>query len=217
MNEQIYKVMAQSIIDGDRKGAADLAAESISSGIDPLDAINKGFVVGVKQVGDEFSCGNAFIPELVVSGAAMKSAMDVLEPEIARRGTEQASLGVIVLGTIEGDIHDIGKNLVSTMLSAYGFEVYDLGVDVPAKQMVEKAREVNADIVAVSALLTTTMMQQKKVIDVLIEEGMRDNVKVLVGGAPVDASWVQEIGADGYGDDAIQAVEAAKKLLSINA
>jgi len=147
----------------------------------------------------------------------MKSAMDVLEPEIARRGTEQASLGVIVLGTIEGDIHDIGKNLVSTMLSAYGFEVYDLGVDVPAKQMVEKAREVNADIVAVSALLTTTMMQQKKVIDVLIEEGMRDNVKVLVGGAPVDASWVQEIGADGYGDDAIQAVEAAKKLLSINA
>ncbi len=217
MNEQIYKAMAQSIIDGDRKGAADLAAESISSGIDPLDAINKGFVVGVKQVGDEFSCGNAFIPELVVSGAAMKSAMDVLEPEIARRGTEQASLGVIVLGTIEGDIHDIGKNLVSTMLSAYGFEVYDLGVDVPAKQMVEKAREVNADIVAVSALLTTTMMQQKKVIDVLIEEGMRDNVKVLVGGAPVDASWVQEIGADGYGDDAIQAVEAAKKLLSINA
>lgn len=217
MNEQIYKAMAQSIIDGDRKGAADLAAESISSGIDPLDAINKGFVVGVKQVGDEFSCGNAFIPELVVSGAAMKSAMDVLEPEIARRGTEQASLGVIVLGTIEGDIHDIGKNLVSTMLSAYGFEVYDLGVDVPAKQMVEKAREVNADIVAVSALLTTTMMQQKKVIDMLIEEGMRDNVKVLVGGAPVDASWVQEIGADGYGDDAIQAVEAAKKLLSINA
>ena len=217
MNEHIYEAMAQSIIDGDREGAADLAAESISSGIDPLDAINRGFVAGVKHVGDEFSCGNAFIPELVVSGAAMKSAMDVLEPEIAKRGTVQESLGVIVLGTIEGDIHDIGKNLVSTMLSAYGFEVYDLGVDVPAKQMVEKAREVNADILAVSALLTTTMMQQKKVVDVLIEKGMRDRVKVLVGGAPVDASWVEQIGADGYGDDAIQAVEAAKNLLGINA
>jgi len=217
MDEQIFEAMAQSIIEGDRERAAELAFESISSGIEPLDAINKGFVIGVKKVGEDFSVGNAFIPELVVSGAAMKSAMDVLEPEIASRGTEKEKLGVIVLGTIEGDIHDIGKNLVSTMLSAYGFEVYDLGVDVPAIQMVDKAREVNADIVAVSALLTTTMMNQKRVIEVLIKEGIRDNVKVLVGGAPVDESWVEEIGADGYGDDAIQAVETAKKLLGIDA
>jgi trimethylamine corrinoid protein len=145
----------------------------------------------------------------------MKSAMEVLEPEIARRGTKQESLGVVVLGTIEGDIHDIGKNLVGTMLSAYGFEVHDMGIDVPAKQMVDKACQVNADILAVSALLTTTMMQQKKVVDILLEEGIRDEFKVLVGGAPVDSSWVETIGADGFGEDAIQAVETAKALLDI--
>lgn len=216
MTEELFEAMAKSIIEGNRERAAELASESISSGIEPLDAINKGFVVGVKHVGEEFSAGNAFIPELVISGAAMKSAMQVLEPEIAKRGTKQESLGVVVLGTIEGDIHDIGKNLVGTMLSAYGFEVYDMGVDVPAKRMIEKAREVNADILAVSALLTTTMMQQKKVVDLLLAEGIRDNFKVLVGGAPVDSDWVEEIGADGYGEDAIRAVETAKVLLEID-
>lgn len=216
MTEELYEAMAKSIIEGNRERAAELASESISSGIEPLDAINKGFVVGVKHVGEEFSAGNAFIPELVISGAAMKSAMQVLEPEIANRGTKQEILGVVVLGTIEGDIHDIGKNLVGTMLSAYGFEVHDMGVDVPAKQMIDKAREVNADILAVSALLTTTMMQQKKVVDLLQAEGIRDNFKVLVGGAPVDSTWVQEIGADGYGEDAIRAVETAKVLLEID-
>lgn len=124
-------------------------------------------------------------------------------------------MGVVVLATVEGDIHDIGKNLVGTIMSAYGFEVHDLGIDVPTSQIVEKTRQVNADIVAVSALLTTTMIQQRDVVEGLRQAGLRDSVKVMVGGAPVDNSWVEEIGADGYGEDAIQAVNVAKELLGL--
>lgn len=216
MKKELFASMSQSIIDGNSKLSAELAEQSISSGIDPLEAITQGFVVGVKHIGEEFSCGNAFIPELVVAGAAMKSAMEVLEPEISKRGKVQETQGVIVLGTIEGDIHDIGKNLVGTMMSAYGFKVFDMGIDVPAVEMIVKAKEVKADIIAVSALLTTTMMQQKKVVDYLVDEGIRNEYKVLVGGAAVDETWVTEIGADGYGEDAIQAVETAKKLLGLS-
>ena len=216
MSESIYKEMSQSIIDGNVELAASLASQAIEEGIDPLEAVNKGFAVGVVQVGEDFSNGTAFIPELVIAGAAMKSAMEVLEPEIARRGEKRRKMGVVVLATVEGDIHDIGKNLVGTILSAYGFEVHDLGIDVPAGKIVHTARQVNADIVAVSALLTTTMMQQRKVVEALDEAGLRDQVKVIVGGAPVDGSWVEEIGADGFGRDAVQAVEVARGLLGLD-
>ena len=205
--------MAQSIIDGEAEVAEKLATQAVEMGIDPLDAINQGFVLGVNHVGDEFSCGNAFLPELVMAGEAMKSAVAVLEPEMARRGTERQILGKVVLATVEGDIHDIGKTLVGTMLSAAGFEVYDLGVDVPVTTLVEKAREVNADIVGVSALLTTTMVKQRDVVEALDDVGLRPKVKVMVGGAPVTREWVKEIGADGYSEDAIGAVQVAKNLL----
>jgi len=208
--------MTQSIIDGNVSQAAELAHQAVDRGIDPLDAVNNGYVVGIKHVGDEFSCGNAFIPELITAGAAMKAAMGVLEPEIAKHGTERDILGVVILGTVEGDVHDIGKNLVGTMLAAYGFEVHDMGVDVPIARMVEKAREVDADIIAVSALLTTTMLRQQDVVTALEETGMRASVKVLVGGAPVTQSWVEEIGADGFSEDAIGAVALAKELLGKN-
>ncbi len=181
--------------------------------MDPLDAINKGFVVGVNHVGEEFSCGNAFLPELVMAGEAMKSAVEILEPELNRRGTKREILGKVVLGTVEGDIHDIGKTLVGTMMSAAGFQVYDLGVDVPIMEIVEKAREVDADIVAISALLTTTMVKQKDVIEALQDMGL-EKVKVMVGGAPVTRSWMEEIGADGYSEDAIGAVAVAKDLMA---
>ena len=213
--EDLFKEMAQSITDGEAEIAAELAQKSIDLGIDPLDAINQGFVAGVNFVGDQFSCGNMFLPELVMAGEAMKSAVAVLEPELAKRGTARTMLGKVVLCTVEGDIHEIGKTLVGTMLSATGFQVFDMGVDVPVMKVVEKAREVNADIVAMSALLTTTMVHQKDVIEALEDVGMRNKVKVMVGGAPVTQEWVKQIGADGYSEDAIGAAKVAKQLLGI--
>ena len=214
-NEDLFKEMAQSITDGEAEKAAELAKQSVSQGIDPLDAINKGFVAGVNYVGDQFSCGNMFLPELVMAGEAMKAAVAILEPELTKRGTERKMLGKVVLCTVEGDIHEIGKTLVGTMLSATGFQVYDMGVDVPVMKVVEKAREVNADIVAMSALLTTTMVHQKDVIEALEDVGLRGKVKVMVGGAPVTQDWVNQIGADGYSEDAIGAARVAKQLLGV--
>jgi corrinoid protein of di/trimethylamine methyltransferase len=213
MSDELFKAMAQSIIDGESEIAEKLARQAVEQGIDPLDAINKGFVVGVNHVGNEFSNGNAFLPELVMAGEAMKVAVSTLEPEMARRGTEREVEGKVVLATIQGDIHDIGKTLVGTMLSAAGFQVYDMGVDVPVTALVAKAREVNADIVGVSALLTTTMVRQRDVVEALDDMGMRPKVKVMVGGAPVTGEWVREIGADGYSEDAIGAVQVARQLM----
>jgi corrinoid protein of di/trimethylamine methyltransferase len=213
--EDLFKEMAQSITDGEAEKAADLAKQAIAQGIDPLDAINKGFVAGVNFVGDQFSCGNMFLPELVMAGEAMKAAVAVLEPEMTKRGTERKMLGKVVLCTVEGDIHEIGKTLVGTMLSATGFQVFDMGVDVPIMKVVEKAREVGADIVAMSALLTTTMVHQKDVIEALEDIGLRSKVKVMVGGAPVTQEWVKQIGADGYSEDAIGAARVAKQLLGV--
>jgi corrinoid protein of di/trimethylamine methyltransferase len=213
--EDLFKEMAQSITDGESEKAADLAKQAIAMGIDPLEAINKGFVTGVNYVGDQFSCGMMFLPELVMAGEAMKAAVAVLEPELALRGKERKMLGKVVLCTVQGDIHEIGKTLVGTMLSATGFQVFDMGVDVPVMKVVEKARDVSADIVAMSALLTTTMVHQKDVIEALEDMGMRAKVKVMVGGAPVTQEWVKQIGADGYSEDAIGAARVAKQLLGI--
>lgn len=213
MSNQIFKEMAQSIIDGDSDASADLAHRVVVQGIDPLEAISEGFVIGVNQVGEAFARGDAFLPELVMAGEAMKAAVAILEPELARRGTERTVLGKVILCTVEGDIHEIGKTLVGTMLSSAGFKVFDLGVDVPVMKVVEKAREVNADIVAMSALLTTTMVHQKDVIEALEDIGIRSKVKVMVGGAPVTKEWVKQIGANGYSEDAIGAINVAKQLL----
>ncbi|MEI6290761.1 MAG: corrinoid protein [Chloroflexota bacterium] len=216
MTAELFQKMAQSIIDGDSDASIELAKEAINAGIDPLDAITKGFVIGVNQVGESFSCGDAFLPELVMAGEAMKAAVQTLEPEMEKRGSSRTMLGKVVLATVEGDIHEIGKSLVGTMLSASGFQVYDLGVDVSTAKILDKAREVNADIVAMSALLTTTMVKQREVIEGLEKAGMRSSIKVMVGGAPVTREWVQKIGADGYSEDAIGAVNVAKSLMGIN-
>jgi len=169
----------------------------------------------VNYVGEQFAQGEMFLPDLVLAGEAMKAAVAVLEPEMARRGAERKMLGKVVLGTVAGDIHEIGKTLVGTMLASSGFQVYDLGVDVPIGTFVEKVRQVNADIVGLSALLTTTMARQRDVIEALDEAGLRPKVKVMVGGAPVTGSWADEIGADGYSEDAIGAVAVAKRLMGI--
>jgi corrinoid protein of di/trimethylamine methyltransferase len=215
MSDELFKKMASSIIDGDSDQAVTLAQESVAAGIDPLDAITKGFVVGVNTVGEAFGRGDAFLPELVMAGEAMKAAVTTLDPEMKKRGTERKMLGKVVIATVEGDIHEIGKSLVATMLGASGFEVYDLGVDTAGDKIIGKALEVNADIIAMSALLTTTMVKQREVIEELEKEGLRSKVKVMVGGAPVTREWVTTIGADGYSEDAIGAVMLAKKLLGV--
>lgn len=213
MSKELFDAMRQSVIDGDPDLAAELAQKAIDQGIDPVLALNDGFVPGVSYVGEQFGLGEMFLPELVVAGEAMKAAVATLEPEFSRRGTERQILGKVVIGTIEGDIHEIGKTLVATMLSASGFQVYDLGVDVPIMAFVEKAREVNADIIGISALLTTTMARQKDVIEALQDNNMA--TKVMVGGAPVTQGWAKEIGARGYSEDAVGAVAVAKNLMSL--
>jgi corrinoid protein of di/trimethylamine methyltransferase len=215
MTEELFQKMAQSILDGDSDVAIALAKQAVEAGLDPLDAISKGFVLGVNQVGENFANGQAFLPELVMAGEAMKAAVAILEPEMQKRGTSRQVYGKVVLATVEGDIHEIGKTLVGTMLSASGFQVYDLGVDIPSARIIEKVKEVDADLVGLSALLTTTMVKQKEVIDELDKLGLRKKVKVMVGGAPVTRDWVQKIEADGYSEDAIGAVALAKKLVGV--
>jgi corrinoid protein of di/trimethylamine methyltransferase len=215
MENELFQKMAQSVLDGDSDVAVSLAKQAIAGGIDPLEAITKGYVTGVNKVGESFACGQAFLPELVMAGEAMKAAVSTLEPEMKKRGLHRTMLGKIVLATVEGDIHEIGKSLVGTMLSASGFQVYDLGVDVPAARIIAKVKEVDATIVGLSALLTTTMVKQKEVIDELDKLGLRKKVKVMVGGAPVTRDWVQKIEADGYSEDAIGAVAVAKQILGL--
>jgi corrinoid protein of di/trimethylamine methyltransferase len=216
MNQELFEQMSQSIVDGIPKTAAAIAQAALDAGIDPLEAITKGFVIGVDRVGASFTNGDAFLPELVMAGEAMKAAVAVLEPEMRRHGTERKTLGKVVLATVEGDIHEIGKSLVGTMLAAAGFEVFDLGVNVPSEKILAKVREVNASILGLSALLTTTMVRQRDVIEALSKEGLHSGVKVMVGGAPVTRDWVHHIGADGFSEDAIGAVLVAKQLVGLS-
>jgi corrinoid protein of di/trimethylamine methyltransferase len=213
MANELFESMKQSIIDGDPGRARELSQRAIVEGINPLEAIHRGFVLGLNAVGEQFAQGEMFLPDLVLAGEAMKAATAALEPEIQRAGTKRETLGRVVLGTVKGDIHEIGKTLVGTMLSASGFEVFDLGVDVAFESFALKAEELGADIVGVSSLLTTTMTGQKGVVEALERHGLRPRVKVMIGGAPVTETWAKEIGADGYGKDALGAVALAKSLM----
>jgi len=213
MTEELFKRMAQSVIDGEAEEAAALARQALELGVDPLEAINKGFTAGMDVVGELYSSGEYFLPDLILGGEAMKAALAVLEPALKASGQAREVLGTVVLGTVKGDIHEIGKSLVGSMLSANGFEVYDLGIDVAAETFVSQAQERKADIVALSALLTTTMLYQRDVIEHLAEAGIRDRVKVMVGGSPVTQAWADQIGADGFAEDAAGAVVVAKKLM----
>jgi corrinoid protein of di/trimethylamine methyltransferase len=213
VSDELFRAMRQSIIDGAPDMATDLAQQALANGIDPLEAVNQGFAAGIKFAGDQFGCGEMFLPDLLACAEAMKAAIKVLEPEMLKRGSEREALGKVVLGTARGDIHDIGKNLVATILSASGFQIFDLGTSVTPEQFVAKAKEVDADIVGVSALLTTTMAGQKAVIEALDRNGLRPRVKAIIGGAAVTSKWAAEIGADGYSRNAIDALELAKNLM----
>jgi corrinoid protein of di/trimethylamine methyltransferase len=214
MSEVFFGAMAESILAGEDQEAIKLAQEALAKGIKPLDAINLGYVPGMEEIGKQYSSGEAFLPQLVLAGEAMKGALRVLEPEMIKQGVGRELAGTVVLGTIAGDIHDIGKTLVGTMLTVAGFKVLDLGVDVPVISLVEKAREEKADIIGVSALLTTTMANQRDVVEALEDLGLRPEIKVMVGGAPVTQEWAEEIGADGYSQDAVGAVAIARKLVA---
>jgi trimethylamine corrinoid protein len=212
-SDELYQAMSQSVIDGEPEQAEELARKAVSLDLNPLEVIDDGYTHGMNVLGDRFAQGEVFLPHLVMGGEAMKAAIAVLEPELAKRQQQRQVLGKVVIGTVAGDIHEIGKSLVATMLSANGFQVFDLGVDVPVSTFVEKAAEVEADIVGLSALLTTTMLNQGKVIESFQEAGLREKVKVIVGGAPVSQSWAEEIRADGYSENAVGAVALAKELM----
>jgi corrinoid protein of di/trimethylamine methyltransferase len=215
MSEELFGKMAQAVIDGEKEDAEALAQEALAQGIDPLEAINKGYTAGMDVVGELFSSGEYFLPDLILGGEAMKAALAVLEPALKASGQTRKVLGNVVLGTVKGDIHEIGKALVGTMLAANGFEVYDLGIDIASEVFVEKAKEYKADIVALSALLTTTMLYQREVIELLAEAGLRGQVKVMVGGSPVTPEWAADIGAEGFAEDAASSVAVAKRLMGV--
>jgi corrinoid protein of di/trimethylamine methyltransferase len=213
MPDDTFSAMRQSIIDGAPSTAADLAQHAIAHGTAPLDAINHGYVPGMHDVGEQFARGQMYLPDMMASAEAMRAAMAVLDPELKKQGAERPKAGIVVLGTTKGDIHEIGKTLVGTLLTAHGFQVHDLGVDVSGEKFAAKAKEVGADIVGISALLTTTMRNQKTVIEALVKSGLRAQLKVMVGGAPVTRRWADEIGADGYAKDAMSAVALARELM----
>lgn len=212
-NERLFEEMSNAVIAGVPDKARQLANQVLRAEIDPLVAIEKGFKPGMDIVGEGFAKGELFIPDLMMSAEAMKAAITTLEPELQKRKQELKTLGKVVVGTVQGDIHEIGKTLVATMLSANGFQVHDLGVDVSPQGFVDAVREVNADVVGLSALLTTTMLNQEAVILTLKEAGLRDQVKVIIGGAPTSPEWAEEIGADAYAENATEAVEVVKGLV----
>jgi len=201
------------IINGDRELAKKLANEAITNKED-INKIIDAFSEAIRHVGDLFEEGEFFLPELMRSAEAMKGAMEILTPALSEGAQEDRIVGKVVIGTIEGDIHDIGKTLVASMLQAEGFEVHDLGADVSVDAFIEKAVEVDANLICISALLTTTMVGQKKLIEDLKEKGLRNKFKVMIGGAPVNKNWVEEIGADGTAENAISAAKLAKKLIA---
>lgn len=212
MAHDVLRQLTQAVDEGDRAGAAALARQALEAGIPAQDILNDGLLPGMRVVGDKFAEGEYFLPDMLVAAASMKAAMAVLDPALKASETPMTVKSRVVIGTVRGDIHEIGKSLVATLLGANGFEVIDLGVDVPAERFVETVASSGAGLVGLSALLTTTMGAQKTVIEALSAAGLRDRVKIMVGGAPVTEKWAAEIGADGYAGDAVSAVALAQRL-----
>ena len=205
--EEIYAKMRASIQEYDEEAAAAAAWEAVAAGLDPVKAVDKGFAGAIRELGEAFDRMEIFLPQLVMGAAAMKAGVAVLEQAITAGGGTLENKGVVVLGTVEGDIHDIGKTIVGAMLQANGYDVHDLGVDVPATRFIQTAQELNAGRIALSALLSTTMLFQRDVVELLRNKGLDNKYFVMVGGAPVTQRWADEIGANGYARHAIEAVK----------
>ena len=208
-----FEELKNAVMEGDAEKACNLVRGLLES-VEPLEIIHSGMLPGLKEIGDRFGRGEAFLPEMMLSAEAFQEAMKLIEPKLLERGESYEKVGTVVFGTVFSDIHEIGKNIVIILMRIHGFKVIDLGANVPPTAFVEKAQQENADIIAMSALMTTTMTYQKDVIDYLKSLGLRDKYIVLVGGGPVDEKWAEEIGADGTSDTATGAVEIAKELLN---
>ena len=210
----LFKEMAKAVIEGNEERTVSLAEEALAKGVDPTEAIEKGFAEGMKEIGRRFEKLEIYLPEVIISADAMVAGVEFFRQHVLATGG-QSSPKTVLLGTIQGDVHDIGKNIVKIMLESNGFKVYDLGRDVPVLDFIEKVKELDPDIIAVSALMTTTMVHMPKLIEALKEERLREKVKVMVGGAPVLPEWAKKIGADGYGESAMDAVRVAKSLVGL--
>ena len=211
--ESILKKLADSILSFEEEVAKSAAQEALDAGVDPLKALEKGLKVGIDIVGEKFSRDELFLPHLLMAADALNAAVSVLKKNIPLEAIDKMRVGTIVIATVKDDIHDVGKNIVSALLSASGFEVYDLGKDVNVALIVDKAVAVDADIIMASALMTTTMRRQRGIIEELEFKGIRGQFLVMVGGGPTTQEWAIEIGADGYGKNAAEAIAVAKKLM----
>jgi corrinoid protein of di/trimethylamine methyltransferase len=211
MGAKIFDSLRDAVIDYDDEEVVKLSKQAVDQGVDPIEAIEKGLMKGMSQISDRYTEGELYLPELVMAGDAFMAAMSVLEPVLVEQKKELKTLGTVVFGAVFGDLHDIGKNLIATMLRAQGFIVHDIGKDQPVEVFVDKARETDADIVAMTAMISTTMIEQKKIIDALKAAGLR--AKTMVGGAMVDLAWTETVGADGTGRDMLEAVAKARELV----
>jgi len=212
--DEILNGLREAVINFDADKAMEYSKKAVKNGIDPSVAISEGLAKGLREIGERFEKGELFLMHIVAAAETAKKPIDeVLQPELAKKKGSMKSLGKVVLGTVSGDIHDIGKNLVAALLFAAGFEVIDLGKDVSTEVFVRKVKETEADIVGASALLSTTLPMQKDLVEALKKAGIREKVKVMIGGAPVTKEWAEEIGADGVGVDAMDAVRVAKELV----
>jgi corrinoid protein of di/trimethylamine methyltransferase len=206
------KQLYEAVVSGDAKGTRSLTEQALAVGVDPIKLVNEYMIPAMGEVGRRFESNEYFVPELLISARAIKGALELVRPLLAARGDQP--LGRVAIGTVKGDLHDIGKNLVASLLEGGGFEVIDLGVNVAPEKFIASINEKNANIIAMSALLTTTMPAMKTTIEALKQAGVRDKVKVLIGGAPITQKYADEIGADGYSENAVGAVALAKKSLA---
>jgi len=214
MSEQIIQQLRDAIVAFEADQARGVAQTGVDSGLDPLEMIDKGIRAALDVMGERFSAGELFLPELMLAAEAADAAVAILGPELLKGGRARNELGKVLMATVKGDIHDIGKNIVSLLMRAAGFGVVDIGVDKSEEEILAAAREHDVDVIGLSALLTTTMPRLKEFLELLQESGVRDQYKVIIGGAPVTQEYADLIGADGYGADATRAVKATKTLLA---
>lgn len=212
-DKEFLAKVAESVINSDEEQAEELARQALERKMDPMEVINNGYVLGIKEVGEKFEVGELFLPELIQAAEAVKKATTILNDAISESGGKQEAKGRVLIATVEGDIHDIGKAIVVSLLVANGLDVVDMGRDVPVKDIIDKAEEFNAGVIGTSALLTTTMVRQQELEKTLVKEGLKEKYKTVVGGAPVTVRWAEKIGADAYAENAGEGVNKIMKLL----
>ena len=211
--QELFARLKQALIEGEEETLVSLVTDAIET-TNPLAMVEQGMMPGMTEIGNRFSAGAAYLPELLMAAEAWEQAMKIIKPKLVAAGASIKKQGTIVLGTVQTDIHEIGKNILANLLMTAGFEVHDIGHDAPASKFINKAQEVDADIIAASAIMSTTVPYQKDIIEMLKARGLRDSYLVMVGGGVVTQEWANEIGADGYGDLASDAVEVAKELVT---